>query len=130
MSAPRELPWIERPMAELRRLSWPIAVSMLSYSAMTLVDTIFVGQLGPAALAGVGMGGVVSFALVVFSMGLLRGVKVLVSQAVGAGRPERAADFLAAGLVLALGLGVLTVLAGQLVALLLPRLAASAEAGE
>jgi MATE family multidrug resistance protein len=89
MSAPAQLQWLESPMTELRRLSWPIAVSMLSYSAMTLVDTIFVGRLGPAALAGVGMGGVVSFALVVFSIGLLRGVKVLVSQAVGSGRPER-----------------------------------------
>src|SRR5690606_18086486 len=106
-----------------------IAVSMLSYSAMTLVDTMFVGRLGPAALAGVGLGGVVSFALVVFSIGLLRGVKVLVSQAVGSGRPERSADFLAAGLVLAAGFGLATVLAGQLVAAVLPALAASAEAG-
>jgi len=116
-------------MAELRRLSWPIAVSMLSYSAMTLVDTIFVGRLGPAALAGVGMGGVVSFALVVFSIGLLRGVKVLVSQAVGSGRRERAGDFLAAGVVLAAVLGVVTVLAGQLVAMVLPHMAASEEVG-
>lgn len=116
-------------MAELRRLSWPIAVSMLSYSAMTLVDTIFVGRLGPAALAGVGMGGVVSFALVVFSIGLLRGVKVLVSQAVGSGRPERAGDFLAAGVILAAALGVVTVLTGQAVALVLPYLAASDEVG-
>ena len=116
-------------MAELRRLSWPIAVSMLSYSAMTLVDTIFVGRLGPAALAGVGMGGVVSFALVVFSIGLLRGVKVLVSQAVGSGRPERAGDFLAAGVILAAALGVVTVLAGEALALVLPHLAASEEVG-
>ncbi len=116
-------------MAELRRLSWPIAVSMLSYSAMTLVDTIFVGRLGPAALAGVGMGGVVSFALVVFSIGLLRGVKVLVSQAVGSGRPGRAGDYLAAGVVIAAGLGLLTVIAGQLVAIVLPSLAASEEVG-
>ena len=116
-------------MAELRRLSWPIAVSMLSYSAMTLVDTIFVGRLGPAALAGVGMGGVVSFALVVFSIGLLRGVKVLVSQAVGSGRPGRAGDYLAAGVVIAAGLGLVTVIAGQLVAIVLPSLAASEEVG-
>jgi MATE family multidrug resistance protein len=130
MSAPAQLQWLESPMTELRRLSWPIAVSMLSYSAMTLVDTIFVGRLGPAALAGVGMGGVVSFALVVFSIGLLRGVKVLVSQAVGSGRPERSGDFLAAGLIAAIGLGSLTVLVGELVALVLPSLAASAEVGE
>jgi MATE family multidrug resistance protein len=125
----RELTWLRRPLAELTRLSWPIAVSMLSYSAMTVVDTIFVGHLGTAALAGVGMGGVMSFALLVFSLGLLRGVKVLVSQAVGAGQHGRVADCLAAGLLIALGLGLVTVGLGELVALLLPGLAASPEVG-
>src|SRR5688500_15368505 len=130
MSAPRrDLPWLQRPTAELFRLGWPIAVSMLSYSAMTLVDTIFVGRLGPAALAGVGMGGVVAFALVVFSIGLLRGVKVLVSQSLGAGRGDRAFDYLAAGIVAALVLGAITSGLGQLVALVLPSMAASEEAG-
>ena len=125
----RALSWLPSPTAELARLSWPIAVSMLSYSAMTLVDTMFVGRIGPAALAGVGLGGVVAFALLVFSIGLLRGVKVLVSQAVGGGRPERARDFLAAGLLIGLGAGLVTVLLGQVVALLVPAVAASAEAG-
>lgn len=130
MSAPsRELPWLQRPMAELFRLGWPIAISMLSYSAMTLVDTMFVGRLGPAALAGVGMGGVIAFALVVFSIGLLRGVKVLVSQSLGAGHRERASDYLAAGLGVALVLGAITAGVGQLVALVIPSLAASEEAG-
>ena len=55
--ASTELPWIERPMPELLRLAWPIAISTLSYSVMTLVDTMFVGQLGASALAGVGLGG-------------------------------------------------------------------------
>jgi multidrug resistance protein, MATE family len=77
----------------------------------------------------VGLGGVVSFALLVFSIGLLRGVKVLVSQAVGAGRPERSRDFLAAGLLIGLGAGAVTVVLGQLVAEVVPVMAASAEAG-
>ncbi|HWM88676.1 MAG TPA: MATE family efflux transporter [Kofleriaceae bacterium] len=125
----RELTWLRNPFAELARLSWPIAVSMLSYSTMTLVDTIMVGRLGAAALAGVGMGGIMSFALLVFSIGLLRSVKVLVSQAVGAGRHEHIPACLAAGLIVALGLGLTTTLLGELVALILPRMAASAEVG-
>ena len=56
------LAWQERPLAELLRLSWPITVSMLSFSIMTLVDTLLVGHLGAAALAGVGMGGTAAFA--------------------------------------------------------------------
>jgi|GEM_PF-5859555 len=40
----------------LARLAWPITVSTLSYSVMTLVDTVLVGHLGPAALAGIALG--------------------------------------------------------------------------
>src|SRR5438874_6563594 len=82
---PRRLPWEDNLIAELLRLAWPIAVSTLSYSIMTLVDTLLVGHLGPAPLAGVGLGGTAAFALLCFSFGLLRGGKTLVSQAVGAG---------------------------------------------
>ena len=60
------LEWIDHPMAELVRLSWPIAVSTLSYSVMTLVDTLFVARLGKASLAGVGLGGVAAFTLLCF----------------------------------------------------------------
>ena len=81
-----KLRWKHKPIPELVRLAWPIAVSMLSYSVMTLVSTLFVGRLGANALAGVGLGGVAAFGLIVFGFGLLRSVKVVVSQATGAGR--------------------------------------------
>ena len=81
-----ELAWRTAPRAELLRLAWPIAVSMVSYAVMTLADTLFVGRIGPAALAGVGLGGTAAFVAICFPMGLLRGVKINVSQAVGAGR--------------------------------------------
>ena len=35
----------------LLHLAWPIAISMLSYSLMTAVDTAFVGRLGADAIA-------------------------------------------------------------------------------
>jgi MATE family multidrug resistance protein len=126
----RQLPWKEQPLLELVRLSWPIAVSMLSFGVMTLVDTLFVGRLGAAALAGVGLAGTATFALLCFSMGLLRGVKVLVSQSVGAGQRGELGAHLGAGLLAALALGVLTTLAGLGLAELLPYLAASPTAGE
>ena len=121
----RSVPWIENPTAELVRLAWPIAVSMLSFGTMTLVDTLFVGRIGPAALAGVGLGGTLAFALVCFSLGLLRGTKVLVSQAVGAGRHDRLSSILGAGLLLAALLGGLTLVVGQLCGDLLLLLAAT-----
>ena len=125
----QELAWLDRPTRELARLAWPIAVSMVSYSVMTLVDTLFVGRLGAPSLAGVGLGGVAAFTLICFGFGLLRAVKVLTSQAVGAGRPYDLSAYLGAGLVAAGALGVAGLLIGQLVAELLPALAASSEAG-
>jgi MATE family multidrug resistance protein len=111
------------------RLAWPIAVSTLSYSVMTLVDTLFVGRLGASALAGVGLGGVAAFSVLCFGFGVLRGVKVLVSQAVGAGRRERAQTWLAGGLLLAAVLGVAMLAVGRVVAGHLHLLADSAASG-
>jgi MATE family multidrug resistance protein len=130
VDAPAPLPWSARPLRELVELSWPITVSLLSFGVMTFVDTLFVASLGTAALAGVGLAGVATFALYCFSMGLLRGVKVLASQAIGAGKRAELGVYLGAGLAVALVLGVLTIGVGELVAQALPLLAASDEAGE
>jgi MATE family multidrug resistance protein len=123
------LNWTNRPGRELLRLAWPITVSMLSFSSMTLASTAFVAQVGADELAGVGLAGVVGFALVCFGIGLLRGAKTLVSQAVGAGRRDRIPALLGAALVLALALGAFATLVGQLLAPLLVALSASPRAG-
>jgi MATE family multidrug resistance protein len=124
------LSWEHRPWREIIRLSWPITVSTLSYSMMTLVDTLLVGHLGAAQLAGVGLGGTAAFALLCFPFGILRGVKTLVSQAVGARRPQEVGRYLAAALSIAIGMGLVVVGAGQLLAAALSNISASAAAGE
>jgi multidrug resistance protein, MATE family len=124
------LSWSDRPGRALLRLAWPITVSMVSFSTMTLASTAFVAHLGSAELAGVGLAGVVGFTLVCFGIGLLRGAKTLVSQAVGAGKQERIPELLGAALVLAVVFGVAATLAGQLIAPLLVHLSASPRAGE
>jgi MATE family multidrug resistance protein len=111
------------------RLAWPITVSMVSFSTMTLASTAFVAQVGSDELAGVGLAGVIGFALVCFGIGLLRGAKTLVSQAVGAGRRDRLPELLGSALLLAVGLGITALVAGQLVAPLLVKLSASHRAG-
>lgn len=123
------LPWQERPLRELIRLAWPIALSMISYSVMTVVDTLLIGRVGRSELAGVGLGGVTAFVLLCFSFGLLQGAKVLVSQAIGARRPDRANAYLGAAVTTALSIGLVTVLLGQAVALLIGRLASTEAAG-
>ena len=122
--------WEQRPVRELVKLSWPITLSTLSYSFMTLVDTLLVVGLGSGALAGVGLGGTAAFVLLCFSFGLLRGVKTLVSQAVGAGKPDEVGRYLGAALAAAGAISVVTLLVGQVVAELLPLIAATEASGE
>jgi MATE family multidrug resistance protein len=124
---PHALAWREQPLFELVRLAWPITVSLLSFSLMTAVDTLFVGRLGAAALAGVGLGAAASFTLLCFGLGLLRATKVAVAQAAGAGQYDAITRVLGASLSAALGLGLGTAAVGQCVALILPSLATSAD---
>lgn len=123
------LSWTERPGRELLHLAWPITISMLSFSAMTLVSTGFVASIGSDELAGVGLAGVIGFSLVCFGIGLLRGAKTLVSQAVGAGRGDRIPELVGAAIGTALVLGVLATIVGQLLAPWLASLSASPRAG-
>jgi MATE family multidrug resistance protein len=111
-------------------LAWPITVSTLSFTVMTVVDTAFVGRLGPAALAGVGLGGIALWTVICFGVGLLRAVKVLVSQGVGAGDRDDVLPFLAAGVYAALLLSALMLLVGFPIAEYLPRFSASTQAGD
>lgn len=122
--------WAERPGRELVKLAWPITVSTISYATMTLTSTAFVAQVGADELAGVGLGAVVGFALVCFGIGLLRGAKTLVSQAVGANRTDRLPELVGAALAIAVVLGAIALIAGQLVAPLLVALSASPRAGQ
>jgi len=99
-----------RPV-EVARLAWPIAVQMLSYTAMGLVDALFVGQLGTAALAAVGLGSTVGFLVQSGGVGLVSGTRVAVSQAHGAEDPERGRRSAWSGLRLAAVLGCVAPLA-------------------
>jgi MATE family multidrug resistance protein len=124
------LTWVDRPGRELLRLAGPITISMISFATMTLASTAFVAQVGSDELAGVGLAAVVGFALICFGIGLLRGAKTLVSQAVGANRRDRIPELVGAALATAIVLGVAATLAGQLVAPLLVHLSASPRAGQ
>ncbi len=86
-------------MREVVTLAWPIMISMLSYTVMMVVDTIYVGQLGTAPLAGIGLATTVLYAFLCFGMGTVRGMKVVVAQRTGAGDPDTVDRALWQGLV-------------------------------
>ena len=104
------------------RLAWPILISMLSYTAMTVADSLFVAQLGTAPLAAVGLAATGAYLLNAFPLGLMGGARVQIAQATGADEHDRARALAwqALWLAFALGLAVaaLVPLAGPYLALL------------
>jgi Na+-driven multidrug efflux pump len=100
-----ELSWSTRPGRELAHRAWPIAVSTLSYSAMSLVGAAFVARVGAAEVAGVGLAATAHFAFLCFAIGALRGAKTLTAQALGAGRVADADRYLGVAVLMALGWG-------------------------
>ena len=122
------LPWLRHPFLALFRLAWPTALSMISFSIMTIVDTFLVGRLGTAELAGVGLAGTTAFVLLCFSFGLLQGAKTLVAQAIGAGRRDAVLSYVGVALCTGLALGVMTTTTGELASCFLGRMTASAGA--
>lgn len=100
-----------RPMLGL---AVPVVLAEMGWFAMSIVDTVMVGPLGPSAIAAVGTGGILFMTLMVFGFGTLLSLDTFVSQSYGAGRIDECHRWLFAGLQLA---AVLTVVL-MLVALL------------
>lgn len=124
-----DLSWTSRPGRELLRLAWPITVSTLSFSMMTLASTAFVAQVGADELAAVGLGSVVFFTISCFGFGLMRASKTVVSQAVGAGRKDKLPELLGAAVGIGVLLGLVSLVASQLISPLLVSLSSSPRAG-
>lgn len=81
-------------IGEVVKLSLPVIVSMGSLSVLGLVDTLFMGWIGPAAQAGVGLGSPIVFNLLAFFFGLWTGLSTFVSQLFGAGKHKKCGKYL------------------------------------
>ena len=86
----------------LGRLAWPVILAEIGWMAMGIVDTLMVGPLGPEAIGGVGLAGILFFALAACGMGLLLGLDTVVAQAYGAGDHDACRRWLWQGLWLGL----------------------------
>jgi MATE family multidrug resistance protein len=90
------------------RLALPVAAVQLGIMAMGVTDTIMVGHVSPAALAGVALGNLYFFVGGIFGQGTLMVLDPVISQAVGARDEDSITRALQRGLVLALALTVFT----------------------
>src|SRR5688572_30205060 len=74
----------------LLRLSAPLVAGFVGTNLMSFVDIALVGRLGPAAIAGVGIGSGIFFTATILALGCALGADPLISQAIGAGERARA----------------------------------------
>lgn len=95
----------------LLRLAWPVTLARLGIMGMGLCDVIVVGQLAPAELSHQALGWSYTGVALVTGIGLLMGVQVLASRALGAGQPEAAGGALQRGLGVAAISGAVSVAA-------------------
>jgi multidrug resistance protein, MATE family len=75
-------------LREVWTIAWPTVLTMTSYTVMQFFDKLMVGQVGPVPLAAQSNGGIWSFALLSFALGVLTVVNTYVSQNLGAGTPQ------------------------------------------
>jgi MATE family multidrug resistance protein len=66
-------------------LAAPLAAAQLAQMAMSFVDVVMIGRLGPSAMAGAVLGSSAFFSLTLICIGTVSAVNPTVSQAVGAG---------------------------------------------
>jgi multidrug resistance protein, MATE family len=75
-------------LAEVWSIAWPTVLAMSSYTLMQFVDRLMVGQVSATALAAQGNGGLWTFAMTSFPVGVMTVVNTYVSQNLGAGTPQ------------------------------------------
>jgi multidrug resistance protein, MATE family len=120
--AGRALPSFGRECRDTLVLALPLISGQLSQMLMGVADTIMVGRLGVVPLGAATLANTVLMVPFVLGLGLLSSVSVRISQASGAGRPHDAREALRHATWLALGYGLLVVLAVALGLPLLSRL--------
>lgn len=93
---------IEDPVGPvLLRLAFPMIWSMLAVMTFNVVDSFYIGRLGPTPLAAIGFTFPVVFFVTGTAMGMGIGLSSVVSRAVGEGNHRRVSELTTRGLMLA-----------------------------
>lgn len=97
-------------------LGWPITVTTTVMMVGPIIDMIWIGKLGAAEMAGVGISGIVVSLINSLIMGLFTGLRAMVARFVGAGDKAQANHVAQQAFVISAGLSVVLAILGQLFA--------------
>ena len=86
-------------LREVATLAAPLVLSQILITAMGVVDSVIVGQLGASELAAVGLAGMWLWALSAFFVGAATGVQTFVAQHHGANESEQCGGWCWQGLI-------------------------------
>ena len=109
--------WTQGPIvSNLLLLSWPMVLMETLFVVSQVADMIWVGRLGPSAIAGVGIANIVIMLVMSMDFGLIVGVRALVARYVGAGDMPGANHIAAQALILSVTWGAIMMTIGILLA--------------
>src|SRR5512136_1604263 len=99
--------------ANLLSLSWPMIVGGTLNMLGPTIDMIWVGKLGAAAIAGVGVSGMIVQLVNSLTMGLYQGLRAMVARFIGAGDPQQANHIAQQAMVISLVYSITMALIGH-----------------
>jgi putative MATE family efflux protein len=109
--------WTQGPIvSNLLLLSWPMVLMETLFVVSQVADMVWVGRLGPAAIAGVGIANIVVMLVMSMDFGLIIGVRAMVARYVGAGDMPGANHVAAQALILSVTWGAMMMTIGIVMA--------------
>ena len=102
---------VRADLVELLRLAGPVVASRVGVMTMGLTDVVVVGRYSAVQLGYLALGWTLASVVVVTAIGLLSGVQVMASRALGEERPELAGGALRRGLAYAFWIGTVSMAA-------------------
>lgn len=100
---------LDKEFKNLVRLAMPLVATQLAQMGMSVVDTIMVGRVNAVELAGVALGGVVFWPVLMLIAGIIMSIMPIVAQLHGGGRLSEAGAIVRQALWIALGCGILMI---------------------
>ncbi|MBN1906254.1 MAG: hypothetical protein JW927_14275, partial [Deltaproteobacteria bacterium] len=88
-------------------LSWPMIISNIMMMIGPTIDMIWVGRLGPDAIAAVGVSGMIVMFVMTAMMGVAIGARALIARFIGMKQPDDAVRVARQAFLIAMGLSVI-----------------------